>query len=123
MRVLSIMAVTVLLLWGAPLAAQKLGTDPLGQRFISLCKSPNTSGRDACGGVVNALMRAHVEMARQNPNERVICPPRMLTVEESRRVFLQWADQNASAQTMRFPHLVMEALTTRYPCAQYKTPK
>lgn len=123
MRVLSAIAIAVLFLWVAPLAAQKPVTEPLGERFISLCKSPNTSGRDACGGVVNALMRAHIEMARQNPNERVICPPRMLTVEESRRVFLQWADLNASAKTMRFPHLVMEALTTRYPCTQYKIPK
>ena len=123
MRILSAIAGAVLILWSAPLAAQKQATEPLGERFISLCQSPNTSGRDACGGVVNALMRAHIEMARQNPNERVICPPRMLTVEESRRVFLQWAHRNASAKTMRFPHLVMEALTARYPCTKIIAPK
>ena len=123
MRVLSTIAIAVFFACTLPLAAQQQRTDPLGERFIALCKSPNKTGRDACGGVVNALMHAHIEMARQNPNERVICPPRMLTVEESRRVFLQWAESNSAAQTMQFPHLVMVALTARYPCTQYKIPK
>ena len=98
-------------------------TAPLGERFISLCKSPTDAGRDACGGVVTALMNAHVEMARQNPNKRFICPPRILSIEEGRRVFLQWADITPDAQMMRFPHLVMVALVKRYPCSQFKIPK
>lgn len=98
-------------------------TAPLGERFISLCRSPTDKGRDACGGVVTALMNAHVEMARQNPNKRFICPPRILSIEEGRRVFLQWAEVTPEAMTMRFPHLVMEALLKRYPCSQFIVPK
>jgi len=112
---------TALTIWSAQGVAQT--TEPLGERFISLCRSPTDAGRDACGGVVTALMNAHVEMARQNPNKRFICPPRILTVEEGRRVFLQWADVSPDAHNMRFPHLVMVALVERYPCSQFKVPK
>lgn len=121
MRILFSVLFSALLLWSAPGHAQS--TEPLGKRFISLCKSPTDAGRDACGGVVTALMNAHVEMARQNPNKRFICPPRILTLEEGRRVFLQWADISPDARTMRFPHLVMVALIKRYPCSQFKVPK
>jgi hypothetical protein len=107
--------------WAAPVLAQS--NEPLGERFISICRSPTDAGRDACGGVVTALMNAHVEMARQNPNKRFICPPRILTIEEGRRVFLQWADITPEALTMHFPHLVMVALVQRYPCSQFIVPK
>ncbi len=129
MRALIIVAIAAAITWVAPVRAQSPNLSqsvelaPLGERFISLCRSPTNAGRDACGGVVTALMNAHVEMARQNPNKRVICPPRILTVEEGRRVFLQWADQTSGALTMRFPHLVMVALSARYPCSQYIVPK
>ncbi len=112
---------TALLAWSAPGFAQS--TAPLGERFIDLCKAPTDAGRDTSGGVVTALMNAHVEMARQNPNKRFICPPRILSVEQGRRVFLQWADITPEALTMRFPHLVMVALLKRYPCSQFKVPK
>ncbi len=129
MRTLYYIAIVAAIVWAAPVRAQSKplyessGLGPLGERFISLCRSPTNAGRDACGGVITALMNAHVEMARQNPNKRVICPPRMLTVEEGRRVFLQWANTTPSSLTMRFPHLVMEALIRRYPCSQFIVPK
>lgn len=121
MRGILIITVSMLLAWAAPSHAQS--TEPLGERFISLCKAPTDAGRDACGGVVIALMNAHVEMARQNPNKHFICPPRILNAEEGRRVFLQWADITPDALTMRFPHLVMVALVKRYPCSQFLVPK
>lgn len=96
---------------------------PLGERFVALCKSPTNAGRDACGGVVIALMNAQVEMARQDPNNRFICPPRTLSIEQGRRVFLQWADITPEAANMPFPHLVMIALNKRYPCSQFIVPK
>lgn len=121
MRSITTIIIAALMVWAVPGHAQTAA--PLGERFISLCKSPTDAGRDACGGVVTALMNAHVEMARQNPNKRFICPPRILSIEEGRRVFLQWADITPDAQTMRFPHLVMVALVKRYPCSQFIVPK
>ncbi|NKB56864.1 MAG: hypothetical protein GKS00_11065 [Alphaproteobacteria bacterium] len=123
MRIFTIVAVAALVALNTPAFAQKVTSPPLGQRFISLCKSPNNASKEACGGVVIALMNAHVEMARQNPNQRVICPPRKLTIEEGRRVFLQWAEKIDSARVLRFPHLVMTSLTSRYPCSQFIIPK
>jgi hypothetical protein len=126
MSALFTVAIAAAILWAAPAHAQtvfRAEMAPLGERFISLCKSPTNAGRDSCGGVVTALMNAHLEMARQNPDKRIICPPRILTIEEGRRVFLQWANITAAAPTMRFPHLVMEALISRYPCSQYKIRK
>lgn len=104
-------------------SAQARPEVPLGERFIALCKSPTNAGRDACGGVVTALMNAQVEMARQDPNNRFICPPRTLSIEQGRRVFLQWVDVTPDAATMPFPHLVMVALNKRYPCSQFIIPK
>lgn len=121
MRGIIITITATLMVWATAGFAQTPA--PLGERFISLCRSPTDAGRDACGGVVTALMNAHVEMARQNPNNRFICPPRILSVEEGRRVFLQWAEVSPEAQTMRFPHLVMVALVKRYPCSQFIVPK
>jgi len=123
MRALPLIAVAAALVWTAPAFGQSGSREAIGERFVSLCKSPTDAGRDACGGVVTALMVAHVEMARQDPNNRVICPPRMLSKEEGRRVFLQWADITPAAPTMRFPHLVMQALAARYPCTQFIVPK
>lgn len=123
MRALSLIAIALLFALALPAYGQQVDSSPLGQRFIALCKSPTNIGRDACGGVITALMVAHVEMARQNPNDRVICPPRMLSAEEGRRVFLQWADLTPAARTMQFPHLVMKSLTARYPCTPFIVPK
>ena len=109
--------------WIGPASAQQTPNAPVGRKFIALCKSPTVSGRNACGGVVIALMNAHVEMARQDPSRRIICPPRILSVEEGRRVFNQWAAITPAAANMPFPDLVMTALTKRYPCSTFRAPK
>lgn len=101
-----------------------LAAEQLGGKFISLCKSPNATSQSACGSVVTALMNAHVEMGRQNPDQRVICPPRRMSNEEGRRVFMQWTETTAGAERMAFPALVMTALLQRYPCTTYlKAPR
>lgn len=104
--------------WIAPLAAQD-PTNVLGGSFIDLCRSPNIESQSTCGTVVTALMNAHVEMSRQDPDRRVICPPRTLSIDEGRRVFMQWTTTVTSAATMPFPDIVMAALLARYPCATY----
>ena len=113
--------VVVLLLASGPASAQKLSPPdaPLGEKFIDLCQSPNIRARDACGTVVISLLNAHIEMSRQDPSQRVICPPRLLTVDEGRRVFAQWANSTPDAKNMNFPDLVMRALRDRYRCAGY----
>lgn len=109
---------TVCFLWVAPGAAQD-PTNMLGGKFIDLCRSPNANSQATCGMVVIALMNAHVEMSRQDPDRRVICPPRTLTIDEGRRVFMQWTNTVTDASTMSFPEIVMAALNSRYPCANY----
>lgn len=117
------LAILALCVWIAPATAQQ-AADAYGGKFISLCKSPNATSQDACGSVVTSLMNAHVEMSRQSPNQRVICPPRRMTIEEGRRVFMQWTETNARAATMAFPDVVMTALLERYPCSTYlKSPR
>ena len=108
-------------LWIAPSAAQD-PTNVLGGNFIELCRSPNIESQSTCGTVVTALMNAHVEMSRQDPDRRVICPPRTLTIDEGRRVFMQWTTTVTNAATMSFPDIVMAALLARYPCATYLKP-
>jgi len=110
--------IAVCFLWIAPSAAQE-PTNVLGGNFVDLCRSPNLENQSTCGTVVTALMNAHVEMSRQDPNRRVICPPRTLTIEEGRRVFMQWTNTVTDAATMSFPDVVMVALLARYPCATY----
>ncbi|MEX2616754.1 MAG: Rap1a/Tai family immunity protein [Alphaproteobacteria bacterium] len=113
---------TVCFVWIAPVAAQE-PTNMLGGNFIDLCRSPNANSQATCGTVVTALMNAHVEMSRQDPDRRVICPPRTLTIDEGRRVFMHWANTVNDASSMSFPEIVMAALNSRYPCANYlKTP-
>lgn len=64
-------------------------------------------------------MNAHVEMSRQDPDQRVICPQRTLSIEEGRRVFVQWAEVTPNAGRLPFPELVVDALLNRYPCSTY----
>lgn len=113
------LALMLLAAW--PAQAQKLSSPnaPLGEKFIDLCRSPNINARDACGGVVTSLLNAHIEMSRQDPSQRIICPPRLLSIEEGRRVFIQWAESTPDAISMNFPALVMRALRERYQCAGY----
>jgi len=115
-------AVFALFFWAGSGAAQP--SEPYGGKFIALCKSPNATSQNACGSVITALMNAHVEMSRQDPDQRVICPPRRMSVEEGRRVFMQWTETNAHAARMPFPDVVMTALLERYPCSNYlKSPR
>ena len=111
-------AAFALVLMSAPGSAQQAG-EPLGSRFIALCKSPNATSQNTCGEVVTSIMNAHVEMSRQDPDQRVICPQRTLTIDEGRRVFVQWAEVTPNAGRLPFPDLVVEALLNRYPCSTY----
>jgi len=116
--------VALLLLASWPAQAQKMSSPdaPLGEKFIDLCRSANVNARNACGGVVTSLMNAHIEMSRQDPSQRVICPPRLLSIDEGRRVFVQWANLTPDAISMNFPDLVMRALLDRYRCVNFLKP-
>jgi len=87
-----------------------------GKRFIDLCESPNESARRSCGEVVISLLNAQVEMTRNDPSQRTICPARTLTAEEGRRAFLRWVNSTREAPTIDFPELVMQALRVLYQC-------
>ena len=87
-----------------------------GKNFIDLCESPSESARRSCGEVVISLLNAHVEMTRNDPSRRTICPARTLTPEEGRRAFLRWANLSPEAQAIDFPEVVMHALRKLYQC-------
>lgn len=87
-----------------------------GKIFIDLCVSPNESARRSCGEVVISLLNAHVEMTRNNPSHRTICPARTLTAEEGRRAFLRWVNLSPEAPDIDFPELVMQSLRMLYQC-------
>ena len=119
-----LLALMLLLPWPAPAQYRSSADAQLGEKFIDLCRSPNVKARNACGRVVASLMNAHVEMSRRDPSQRVICPPRLLSIDESRNLFIHWSNSTPDAARMNFPGLVMRALRQRYPCTGYlKQPK
>lgn len=89
---------------------------PSGKQFINLCKAPNDRARESCGGVIISLINAQIEMAGINRTEQFICPPRRLTVEEGRLIFLYWVESTPKAQEIDFPEIAMRALHNRYFC-------
>jgi hypothetical protein len=87
--------------------------------LVAVCSSDQDAARLACRAFLEATVQYHDAVTDGKKVKRLICYPRGTTVEETHRLFLAWAKQNAG-DTERMGELpvkaVVRALASAYPC-------
>lgn len=120
-RLLPCLAVLLALL-ALPARAQ-FAREPTAADLASLCESDATATRDACGVFLSSLLEIYVLIGTKDDARRVACPPRMMTADQMRDIFVAWAVPRTDLDTLSVPEAAARAVKERFPCSQIVVPR
>ena len=122
LRILSRLAFTAALALPLPAAAQ-LNPDPTAADLAQLCEADANATRDACGNFLAGLVDVYVMIGSKNETRRVACPPRTLTPDQMRNVFVAWAETRSDLAGISVQDAAAMAIKDRFPCSQIFVPR
>ena len=112
-------AAALLAVLAGPAAAQQ---EPTAADFVAICESDATAMRGACGSFLAGLVEVYVLIGTKDQTRRAACPPRMLSPDEMRNVFLAWAVPRSDLGRLSVPEAAAMAIRDRFPCSEIVVP-
>jgi hypothetical protein len=113
---------SLLVLASIPASAQT-AQEPTAADFAEICESDAAATREACGNLLAGLLEVYVVIGTKNDARRVACPPRMMTPDEMRNVFVAWAVTRNDLARMSAPEAAAIVVKERFPCSQIVIPR
>lgn len=104
-------------------AAAQVPLEPTGADLAQVCESDTAATRDACGGLLVGLLEVYVTIGSRDDSRRIACPPRMMTADEMRSIFVAWANTRADLAAMSVTEAAAGAVRDRFPCTQMIMPR
>ena len=105
----------------SPAALAQGGDWKSGRYWLRKCTSPEANGLIECANYVRALVE-YDELRGSLGEKRFICPPKGLTIGQSREAVVKYLRDGQGDLLQPFVSLAHDALKAAYPCPAAASP-